>query len=160
MQTPRKQADKPSLIVLPEQPDLAHVDREQQTSFDGGGGPPNLPIMKDAGVLWVFCIFGVILFAIGVLALSVDPATARFRQTNLPSFGDLRISCELLLVVVGTGFIFPSITCLRALSKARKVEKETDGRVKSLSARKLEKISDSSISGIMGNYIAAFLGLI
>ena len=158
MHTPKKRAEEPNLTVVPESAtQLTNSDEEQQITFGSGGGPPNQSLMKVTGVLWVFFAFGALLVAISLVALSNDPATSTYRQSFLPSFGDFRIFCELSFLVVGSACMFPSIVCLRALARARKIEKGADGRVKSLRAKKLEKISDDGILGIVGTYIAALL---
>lgn len=156
MHKPQKLAKPPDLTLI-SQPELDSSAAVQQTTFDGSGGPPSRSMVPDAGVLSVFAAFGAIMVAISLFALANDPATATFRQTFNPTFGDFRIFFELTLFVAGTACIFPSLAYLRALSKARKIENGSDGRVKSFRAKKLEKISEDDFISIVGNYLAAFL---
>jgi len=168
MHEPSKQAEQPNLKLVSSEPALAATaaTAAEQTSFAGGGGGGGggtqitvyRPLMKDIKALWTICAIGSIMVVISLLALWKDPAAATYKHNFF--FTDCRVSCELLLLLVGSACFVTAISCLRALAQARKLEKGSHGRVKSLPAKRLEKMSDDSFFGIIGSYIAALLGCI
>jgi len=156
MYEPCQDDEEPSVEGLSKE--IPHGVTESTSAYDGGGGGPGKPtMMKDARGLWVIFAIGSILIAISLAALSRDPGVWTYCQLYPFSFLQWRVFFELLLLIVGCGCFFVSLTCLMARSQARKLEKGSDGRVKSLRAKRQEKISDASIFGIIGEYIGALL---
>jgi hypothetical protein len=158
MQEPSRHCEEPDLKLVASEASPVIPEKEVTTSYAGGGGGP--PLMKDNSGLWMFCAVGCVMIVLSLLALWKEPATATYHQAHSISFGDLRVFCELLFLVIGSACLATAGTCLRAQAQARKVEKGTDGRVKSLRAKKLEHVSDDSIFQTIGNYISALIGII
>lgn len=158
MQEPQRQA--PHLEALPHQDqDSTEAEAPEDMRASGGGGPPGNSLMKDGG-LWTVCGFGVILFCLSLIALSKETITGTEHWGPHPfplavSFADIRIYGEYLILIVGSACMFTSLACIRAKCAARKLE--TVQKVRTVQAKRLERISDQSIFGTIAQYIGAML---
>jgi hypothetical protein len=154
VQEPKKQDEEPRLSVVPNQSSASA--KPQQPLFKGGGGGGSL--IKDASALWIICAFGSILVGLSLLALSNDPNTGTYHMPGLGLAGQLRVWCELMVLIIGSGCMFTSLVCLRARAQAAQIEEKSGGSVKSLRAKKLDHVSNDTIIETICSYVAALFG--
>lgn len=128
-------------------------DSEDALCFGGGNTPP--PAGSDNFLLWCFLCIGCVLICFGLFALAHDSAVNDYAKGTF-SLGSLRVSFEQLITIVGCGCAFTSFAVLRARHAARKIETETKGRVKSLKAKRLEKLSEMSVLEMIVGYVSRF----
>jgi len=122
----------------------------QSTCFDGGSTPP--PVQKNSDGLWLLLICGLLMMAAAAFFLTHDPAAETYRQYHF-TFGNFRVSSELVLLAIGCGCTFTPLTLLFARHKAGAVERKSGGRIKSMKAKRLEKVSEGDILSIISNYV-------
>lgn len=122
----------------------------------GGGGPPGSSLMSGSG-LWMIAALGAILMALALYGLSKETITGtEYYTMHTFRLGDLRLWGEHLLLVTGAACFFTSLACMQARRRAKRLE--TSDQVKSLQSKRLERVCDQSIFGMIANYIGAFLG--
>ena len=151
---------KSSQANLKAVPDQALLDEESGACGhpQGSGSPPVFPDNAPIGLLMLLA-FGLALIALSGFALAHDPATEIYRQNSF-TLGKLRVSFELLLMTIGCGCTFTPLSLLAARFRARKVERLSSGKVKSMKAKRLDKVSDQDILSTIANYISNLLGAI
>lgn len=143
MQEPLSKREKPNLSVVAD------------TTFDGGGGgPPSRLAAKNARLLWALALLGAIITTFGLYLLAVDPNSSDHFQPHWPNLSDLRFYAELLVFSIGSGCLVTALACMKAKHKARFIERQSSGKVASLEARKLDKISDRNIFAIVGEFVS------
>lgn len=156
MQQPEREIQyHPHLEALPDDDATAAVD-SQPVGYAGGGGPPSAPLLGGWG-LWFVCALGVILASLAMFALSKETLTGLdyFAPHWPPRLADLRVWAEFMLLIIGSACMFTSLVCIHAKWVAKKLE--ADQQVKSLKSKRLERMSDETIFGIICNYIGAML---
>lgn len=154
MKEPAKEDRKlPLEAVSDEAADHRKTLQQDQIDEDfrvGGGGSPPPKNSEAPGLLFYF---GLILVIVSGFALSRDPATASYRQ-HLFSIGEIRVSFELMVMALGLSMFFTSIGLMQARHAARKIERQTNNQVRSLHAKRLDKVSDDELLAIICKYFS------
>lgn len=156
MQQPEREIhSRPHLEALPGDDATAAVD-SQPVGYAGGGGPPSAPLPRGWG-LWLVCAIGVIMASLSMFALSKETMTGLdyFGPHWPPRLADLRVWAEFVLLIIGSACMFTSLVCIHAKWAAKKLE--ANQQVKSLRAKRLDKMSHGTIFGVICNYIGAML---
>lgn len=89
-------------------------------------------------------------------ALSKDPAAATYYQ-HFSWLGGLRVNFEQAILVIGGACSFTALAILREHSVAKKVEQGSKGKIKSIRAKRLEKLSDYDIFTVIAKCVGSFL---
>lgn len=116
-----------------------------------GGGPPHTPNTSERPGMLFYS--GLILVLLSGFSLSKDPAATTYRQ-ELFSFGEFRVSLELMFMAIGLSLLFTAIGVMQARHAARKIERQSGNLVKSMTAKRLDKVSDGDLLEVVCNYFA------
>lgn len=149
MNEPAKKSERTHLTAVP---DDLRTEEEPADScqFKGGcGGPPH----KTAAGPGMLFYIGLVLVLISGFALSKDPATATYRQ-QLLSLGELRVSLELMFMAIGLSMLFTAVGLMQARHTAAKIERQSGNQIRSMSAKRLEKVSDDTLLSVFTNYFS------
>jgi hypothetical protein len=156
MNEPARKTQKPHLEAVPD--DASKDSRIFEKTQDehqfkrGGGGPPQPP--KNSEGLGMLFYVGLILILISGFALSKDPATSTYRQ-NLLSFGELRVSLELMFMAIGLSLLFAAIGVMQARHAARRIERQSGNQVRSMTAKRLDNVSDRDLLSVICKYFSS-----
>jgi|GEM_PF-4971193 hypothetical protein len=155
MNEPARKTQKPHLEAVSDDHSKdsgVFVETNDEHLFKGGGGGPPQPPKTSEGPGMLFYT-GLILVLISGFALSKDAATATYRQ-KLISFGELRVSLELMFMATGFSLLFTAIGVMQARHAARRIERQSGNQVKSLTAKRLDKVSDGDLLAVICNYFS------
>ncbi len=154
-QPEREICHKPHLQAIADD-ELTAASDSRPVGYDGSGDPPSTSPSGNWG-LWFVCAIGIIMASLAMVALSKETLTGLdyFGHHWPPRLADLRVWAEFVLLITGSACMFTALACLQAKWSARKLE--ADLQVKSLRAKRLDKMSDGTIFGIICNYIGAML---
>ena len=151
MNEPAKTKQERKLSAVPDdvQSEVQETD-EIASGFKGGFVPPP---SRGAGVWFFFCL-GLLLIAASAWIMTIDPATKTYHQKPFLFFDEMRVSLEHFTMLLGCACFFTSLGYWRARRVARKVERDSKGQVRSMGAKRLDKMSDDGMLDAVGRYLA------
>ncbi len=150
----RKKRNAPDLKLVKAAELAESVNKNN--SFDGGGAkPPSTEThKKDPFKLLEIFVWGLIMLLISLCNLNAESTSAELHRNLLPS---MRIWAWDFGIISGSAIMATAVAIYIGMLRAERIEKGLDGKLKSLGAKRLEKMSIKDILSIIGNAIGSYL---